>query len=178
MLELYTDRLKVRSMNRDDWSDFLSIHQDPMINQFVRRPDDIDTLKEKFEHRLSPWSYSSGDWLSLVIEELETGHFIGFTGLYCKNLEFGHAEVGYMLATEGQGKGYATESLKAVIDWGSLSFNIHKFIALCAKDNIASTKVLERNGFQLEGILRDNYKVGQTWIDDCSYGLLTEDRTS
>ncbi|BAJ02927.1 hypothetical protein SVI_2956 [Shewanella violacea DSS12] len=34
--------------------------------------------------------------------------------MYCVDQEYGQAAAGYMLATEGQGKGYATESLKAL----------------------------------------------------------------
>ena len=177
MLELYTDRLRLRSLRRDDWEFFLQTHQDPIINQFVRRPDQESVILKKFEHRLAPWTYESGDWLTLVIEEVDTKTLIGFTGLYCANLDCAHAEVGYMLATSGHGKGYATESLKAVIDWACLSFNVHKFIGLCAKENIASAKVLEKNGFKLEGILRDNYRVDDSWIDDCSYGLLSHERS-
>ena len=176
MLELYTDRLRLRSLRADDWDDFLMLHQDPIINQFVSRPVEESVILEKFEHRLAPWQYESGDWLTLVIEELGTDKFIGYTGLYCVNYECNRAEVGYMLANEGQGKGYATEGLKAVIDWACLSFQVHKFIGLCAKQNIASAKVLEKNGFQLEGVLRDNYKIDDSWIDDCSYGLLSHER--
>ncbi len=152
MLELYSDRLKLRSLRRDDWENFLQIHQDPIINQFVRRPDEESVILEKFEHRLVPWHYESGDWLTLVVEEVASGKFVGYSGLYCSNAESGHAEVGYMLSSSCHGKGYATESLKAVIDWACLSFKVHKFIGLCAKENIASARVLEKNGFQLEGI--------------------------
>lgn len=176
MLELYTDRLKLRSLKREDWPEFLALHQDPVINKFVNRSDDLEVIKEKFEHRLAPWSFESGSWLLLVIEEVKTGKFIGYTGLYCSSLECLHAEVGYMLTQGGQKQGYATESLEAVIDWACLRYNVHKFIGLCAKDNTASQKVLEKNGFKLEGVLRDNYKLDDRWIDDCSYGLLSHER--
>lgn len=82
MLELYTDRLKIRSLQRADWQVFLSIHQDLELNQFVRRPDSIQAISDKFEARLLPWLFDSGDWLTLTIEEIDTGNIIGFTGLY------------------------------------------------------------------------------------------------
>ena len=49
-----------------------------------------------------------------------------------------------------QGYGYATESLQAVIDWGRLQFNIHKYVAVCERGNFASQKVLTKLGFNLE----------------------------
>ncbi|MDX1281290.1 GNAT family N-acetyltransferase [Shewanella colwelliana] len=176
MLELYTDRLKIRSLQRADWQVFLSIHQDPELNQFIRRPDSVEAIGDKFEARLLPWLFDSGDWLTLTIEEIDTGNIIGFTGLYASNVDLGHAEVGYMLSQAGQGQGYATESLAAVIDWASLSHQVHKFIGLCATENRASVRVLEKCGFQLEGVLRHNYRIDDRWIDDCCFGLLTHER--
>ncbi|ACA87341.1 GNAT family N-acetyltransferase [Shewanella woodyi] len=177
MLELYTDRLRLRTLRRDDMQDFLKVHQDPLINQYIAVPESETVLLEKFEHKLAPWHYDSGEWLTLSIEELGADRFIGFTGLYCSNLTLGHAEVGYMLATQGQGKGYASESLQAVIDWACLRFDVHKFIGTCAADNLASGRVLEKAGFKLEGVLRHNFKIKEQWIDDKVYGLLSEERS-
>ncbi|MEC4726005.1 GNAT family N-acetyltransferase [Shewanella sp. D64] len=177
MLELYTQRLRLRTLKREDVQDFLRVHHDPIVNQFVRVPESEAVILEQFEHKLSPWAYESGDWLTLTIEEISSNRFIGFTGLYCSNLVLGHAEVGYMLAVEGQGKGYATESLKAVIDWACLSCNVHKFIGTCSTGNLASVRVLEKAGFKLEGVLRHNFKIDERWIDDNVYGLLSEERS-
>lgn len=176
MLELYTDRLKIRSLQREDWQVYLSIHQDPSVNQFVRRPDSVEVIADKFASRLTPWVFESGDWLTLTIEELTTGQIVGFTGLYASNVTLAHAEVGYMLSPVSHGKGYATESLNAVIDWGCLQYQIHKFVGVCVKDNRASARVLEKCAFQLEGILRHNYKLDDLWVDDCYYGLLASER--
>ncbi len=77
MLELYTDKLRLRSLRADDWDNFLMLHQDPIINQFVRRPAEESVILEKLEYRLSPWQYETGDWLTLVIEALGTDKFIG-----------------------------------------------------------------------------------------------------
>lgn len=176
MLELYTDRLRLRTMKRDDLQNFLRVNQDPSVNQFVGVPGSESVILEKFEHKLIPWAFESGDWLTLTIEEIGSNRFVGFTGLYCSNLALGHVEVGYMLAVERQGKGYATESLKAVIDWACLSLKVHKIIATCATENLASVRVLEKAGFRLEGVLRHNFKIDDRWIDDNIFGLLSEER--
>ncbi|WP_028773529.1 GNAT family N-acetyltransferase [Shewanella waksmanii] len=176
MIELYTDRLKIRSLDAQDWDDFLLVHQDPVVNKFVRRPDSLPELQDKFCQRLAPWEFDSGNWLMLVIEEVHSGNFVGFTGFYANKPELGHVEVGYMLSPRMQGKGYASESLEAVVDWACLQFAVHKFVGVCAKDNLASSKVLEKCGFQLEGVLRDNIRLDDAWVDDCYYGLLASER--
>ncbi|MGI1945743.1 GNAT family N-acetyltransferase [Shewanella sp. MF08487] len=176
MLELYTDRLKLRSLHASDWEHFYALNSDPKINRFVRVPESQDALRCKFEQRANTWSYDSGDWLTLVIETVDTGQFVGLTGLYCQHLEEQRAEVGYLLAADCHGKGYATEGLTAVIDWACLSFNVHKFVGHCAKDNHASARVLEKCGFRLEGLLRQQLKIGENWLDECAYGLLADER--
>lgn len=176
MLELYTDRLRLRSLLDSDWDNYYALHCDPEINLFVRTPESEEVIRSKFQQRSDAWFYGSGDWLTLVIETVDTGQFIGLTGFYCQNIEEQRAEVGYLLATEGHGKGYATESLQAVIDWACLSFEVHKFVGHCALDNRASARVLEKCGFQLEGILRQHFKIGDNWFDECAYGLLAAQR--
>ncbi|MCE9684954.1 GNAT family N-acetyltransferase [Shewanella sp. AS16] len=176
MIELYSDRLRLRCLRDEDWPAFLYVHQDPDINRYVRQPDTGANIRSKFEQRSQPWVYGAGEWLTLVIEEIDSQQTIGFTGLYCQDFALAHAEVGYLLLPQAYGKGYATESLRAVIDWACLSFDVHKFIGHCAQDNKASARVLEKCGFQLEGILRHNFKIGDVWIDDCAYGLLAEER--
>lgn len=175
-VELYTERLKLRPLTDADWPYFLALNLDPDINQYVREPESEAQILEKFNQRRQTWFYASGDWLTLVIEELGSEAFVGLTGLHCDEYSVNRAEVGYLLAHSGQGKGYATESLGAVIDWASLQFGVHKFVGHCAKDNLGSRRVLEKCGFVLEGILRQHVKVGDTWIDDCSYGLLSAER--
>ena len=39
MLELYTDRLKLRSLQDSDWEHFYALHSDPEINRYVRVPE-------------------------------------------------------------------------------------------------------------------------------------------
>ncbi|MBE8166816.1 MAG: GNAT family N-acetyltransferase, partial [Shewanella sp.] len=82
---------------------------------------------------------------------------------------------GYMLATESQGQGYATESLKAIVSWGIEQYQIHKFIAFVSADNVGSQKVLLKSGFQQEGLLRENNKIGDEWQDDFLFGLLSHE---
>lgn len=176
MIELYTDRLKLRSLDLSDWADFLAVHMSEEVNRYVRAPESESEIKAKFELRCQPWFFESGEWLTLVIEELDTGNFVGFTGLHSEELESKRAEIGYLLAVNAQGKGYATESLRAVVDWACISFDLHKFVGQCAKDNSGSAKVMEKCGFKLEGVLRQHIKINGVWHDDLVYGLLADER--
>ncbi len=100
-----------------------------------------------------------------MIEDRQ-GHFVGFSGLRCIDTEYNDAEVGYMTHPGAQGKGYATEALNRIIEWGVKEFNIRKFIAHCDVENIGSQRVLVKSGFKQEGLLIARVRNGERRVDD------------
>ena len=59
-----------------------------------------------------------------------------------------------MLARAYWGRGYMTEALKELIDWALKQKDIYRIWAVCDVDNLASARVMEKAGMQLEGTLR------------------------
>jgi RimJ/RimL family protein N-acetyltransferase len=173
MIDFLSKRLSFRSLAEIDWPLFLAMQQDESINQFIRPIEGLDEIEQKFHQRVQPWFFESGDWLTLVIEEVQTKEFVGFIGFYCADSELLRAEVGYILSPPHQGKGYASEALLALINLGKFIFKIHKFTATCDARNLASAQVLTKCGFEQEGLLRSNHRNGDTWVDDKLFGLLT-----
>ncbi|MBB1320479.1 MULTISPECIES: GNAT family N-acetyltransferase [Shewanella] len=175
-INLFSDRLILRNLQTKDWPNFLRLHLDKDINQYIRRIESESDIVAKFEQRKAAWQFESGEWLSLVIEQIDTNEFVGLIGFRCDDAQLNRAEVGYLIAPEKHGFGFATESLRAVTDWGALQFNMHKYIGICDQHNTASRRVLEKVGFILEGTLRHNNCIDQIWSDDCYMGLLTAQR--
>ncbi|MCG9730221.1 GNAT family N-acetyltransferase [Shewanella sp. Isolate13] len=176
MLELYTDRLRLRTVVASDWDNFLYTHSNEQLNEFVRKPQAESVIREKFERVLENRDLSEGEWLLTIIEDAHTQDFIGFIGLQNSDAEMGQMQVGYMIHPKAHGQGFASESLQAIIDWACLAYKPHKFFAYCIEQNIASIKVLEKCGFVREGLLRENCKIGEQWFNDCLYGLLAAQR--
>jgi RimJ/RimL family protein N-acetyltransferase len=67
---------------------------------------------------------------------------------------FGFAELGYSLLAEGRGRGYATRAVRLAADWVFEELGIGRLQARTTVGNTASERVLERAGFQREGIAR------------------------
>ncbi|GIU08271.1 MULTISPECIES: GNAT family N-acetyltransferase [unclassified Shewanella] len=176
MLELYTDRLRLRTVSPGDWDNFLYTHSSEELNEYVRKPQAEAVIRQKFERVLKNQEFAEGEWLLTIIEDAHTQDFIGFVGLQNSDTEMQQMQVGYMIHPKAHGQGFASESLKAIIDWACLSNKPHKFIAYCIAQNIASAKVLEKCGFVREGILKENCKIGEQWFDDYLYGLLAAQR--
>lgn len=87
------------------------------------------------------------------------------------------SEIGYMLMTSWWSKGIMTEAVKQICRFAFETLDIMRISGVVYSPNMASRKVLERNGFQLEGVLRKAvYKDGNVY-DKCLYGLLRDELT-
>jgi RimJ/RimL family protein N-acetyltransferase len=87
----------------------------------------------------------------LLIEDRVSGELIGSTGL---SFETPHrASTGYVLARDKWGMGYASEALGAVVQVAR-QLRVARLHALCHATHGPSRRVLERNSFVLEGVLR------------------------
>ncbi len=85
------------------------------------------------------------------------------------------AEIGYELSKDHWGKGIASEALEAVVIYGYRHFHLERIEALIEPDNLPSQKLVEKQGFRREGLLRHyEYTCGK--FDDLyMYSLIKED---
>jgi RimJ/RimL family protein N-acetyltransferase len=58
-------------------------------------------------------------------------------------------EIGYAIAEAHQGRGLATEAVRAMAEWGTKGRGLPRVLAIVARDNVASCRVLEKAGFDL-----------------------------
>jgi aminoglycoside 6'-N-acetyltransferase len=86
------------------------------------------------------------------------------------------AVLGFTLAGGHQGRGYATESVAAVLDELFHVRGLHRVSAECDARNTRSAALLERVGFTREGFRRQATWLKGEWTDDLLYGLLASDR--
>ena len=171
-ISLRTPRLVLDSLKEQDWPLFLRLYQDPAVQRYMADPMDIAEIRARFESRLIPWDKTSSHWLCLVVRERASEQSMGLTGFLAEWSPLQQAEVGYAMLPSCQGKGFAKESLLAVLAFGFQQCQFHKMKATVTVGNHASRGLLERCGFQLEGTLRDNYQLGGQWCDDWVLGML------
>jgi [ribosomal protein S5]-alanine N-acetyltransferase len=85
------------------------------------------------------------------IIEKSSGEIIGSCG-FARPRETPEIELGYLLARESWGKGYATEIARAAADYGFKKLGFREIIALTDVENTASQRVLEKIGFIERGV--------------------------
>jgi RimJ/RimL family protein N-acetyltransferase len=88
-----------------------------------------------------------------ALEEKLTGAFLGELGFADLQREIeprldGMAEIGWVLAPQHHGKGYATEAVGAVVAWGDARLSNGRMVALIHPENGASLRVAEKFGFR------------------------------
>ena len=170
MLSLKTSRLNLMQITEQDWPSFLQLQQDPVVMRYVSDDRKEAEIRQIFNSRLVRWELHSRHWLCLAMREKHNGMLIGFTGFVRGEDDI--AEVGFILDSAFHGQGYGYESLHTLCRFAFEKCAMRKLTATVTVGNIGSKKVLEKAGFQPEGILRENYFIGGAWQDDWIFGLL------
>ena len=81
-------------------------------------------------------------------------------------------EIGYWIRSDATGHGICTEAAANVVRIGFEELGMHRITLRIAAGNRASERVAEKLGFAHEGLLRDEVKVGDEWLDHSVWGLL------
>lgn len=97
---------------------------------------------------------------------------IGLCNLYDRRDQI--VGLGYMLAPDGRGHGYATEACQAVLAYAFNDWGIQRIWAQIDPRNTSSAAVLERLGFEREGYMRRDFLYAGQYVDSAYYGLLRE----
>ena len=112
----------------------------------------VDVLKAAYTEMLNGCLNhpDQWDWYAIWMIELKNGTHIGelcFKGLSADGI----AEIGYGISDEYQNNGYATEAVKAILEWALNKPNVTAVEAETEPENVASKRVLEKCGFVLNG---------------------------
>lgn len=100
---------------------------------------------------------------------------IGTIGLF--RIERGPRQmaiIGYSLSQKHNGKGYATEAVRQLVRYGFDVLGLHRIEAGVMPKNGGSIRVLEKAGFEKEGISRKSVKINGEWEDHLILAIINE----
>ncbi|MDQ0879425.1 GNAT family N-acetyltransferase [Peribacillus sp. V2I11] len=119
--------------------------------------------------------FQEGSGIRWGITLKDSRRVIGSCGFLNMVTKHHRAEIGYELSKGHWGKGIASEALEAVVMYGYRHFHLERIQALIEPDNHPSQKLVEKQGFRREGLLRHyEYTCGK--FDDLyMYSLIKED---
>lgn len=162
--KLETARLLLRQFDPDDL-DFIFYHfSDEYVSRYLydneppRSPEEAQAILDWCREQ-------EPDHIRWCITLKETLEPIGTIGFHRYDNQNNSSEIGYDLSSAHARKGIMTEALKCVLEYGRRQYGLHRIHGSVAVNNLASNKLLEKNGFQLEGVIRDQYFFRDSYYD-------------
>lgn len=160
---LETKNLVMVQVTEDDFDLFHNLSTDEEVIKYCFDKPSLEEVKQRFESRLPKWRKDSEHWLCLSILDKRVNQKVGVTGFV---LNEDGAEVGFLLSPEFKGRNIATESLREVLRWARDVHDIQNFNAVVTEGNVASERVLQKCGFNLEQRIADAYEIrGKLYAD-------------
>jgi len=147
---LETERLRLRVICSNDLNRILQLDGDPQVMRFIGegKPRTLEDVEKKMEKMLRYCEEHPG--LGTWLIETKNRNFIGSACL--KHLDdTDEIEMGYYFLEAYWGRGYATEVVNALVEYGQKELRLPKIVATTHPENQASIHVLEKCGFTFEG---------------------------
>ncbi|MCC9146186.1 MULTISPECIES: GNAT family protein [unclassified Arthrobacter] len=173
-----TPRLSIRPAVVEDLPHMFEYRRTPEVAQWITaRATDMDAFVERL---------SQPERLAAILVVEQAGTLVG--DLYLarqdawaqrevEELARGtQAEIGYTIAPEFAGRGYASEAVAELVRICFEELGLRRVVAECFADNTASWRVMEKVGMRREGRSRQGslHRSGR-WLDDLRYALLADE---
>lgn len=147
MTDLSTDRLVLRQWRESDREPFAALNADPAVMEHFPALQTREQSDSLIDRNIA--GIDERGWGLWALEVKETGEFIGFTGLSVPSFEahfMPAVEIGWRLAKEAWGNGYATEAARASLAYGFESAGFDEIVSFTATTNVPSQRVMQRIG--------------------------------
>ncbi|MFK7787294.1 MAG: GNAT family N-acetyltransferase [Crocinitomicaceae bacterium] len=175
---LHTSRLQLQLISH---SDLEFIHD--LLTQ--KETDQYNALgiPESLEETIAtivPWIHDNQEVIvfnrTWIVEDTTNNEKVGLIGLKLSRDKYRRGEVWCKCHPRYWNKGYATEALNGVLDFGFDECNLHRIQAGCAVENKASIRVLEKVGMIKEGRGRKILPLESGWADNFEFSILETDQ--
>jgi RimJ/RimL family protein N-acetyltransferase len=148
---MQTERLQFRQYTNEDFSFFSSLWADPVVVQYIGKgvTRSTEEARKSFQDWLLP-GYRDGRGLYIILHK-ETQHPIGHAGVVQQAVDGKREyEIGYWIAKEFWGQGYATEAATFFKQYAVNELKINRFICLIQQQNKMSINVALKLGMTHE----------------------------
>jgi RimJ/RimL family protein N-acetyltransferase len=147
---IVTERLLLRRSVPEDAETIAGYRSDPEVNRYQGwERTDLQGIREQIEEMATRAPGEPGGWVQLSVEEGETGRLVGDVGFSPAEGETGVIKIGYTMTPEVQGRGYATEAVRALIAYLFDTLGADVIRAYASAKNLPSIRVAEKAGMRL-----------------------------
>ncbi|MBL5964234.1 GNAT family N-acetyltransferase [Lelliottia amnigena] len=164
MATITTPRLLLTPFEPSDWAFFRSLREDRDIMRFMASIASEKETRRVFAARLTAQH-------TFVIRAHDDDTPLGDIGLQVSTQFREEADIGYTVIPQAQGRGIASEALRAVCDYAFNLVGVKAVNAYVLADNVGSVRVLEKTGFVRTQVLEKAYEIDGVKFDDWVYRL-------
>jgi RimJ/RimL family protein N-acetyltransferase len=171
-----TARLRLRRFEDADLAPFIAYRNDPDVARYQSWDGISEAEAVAFvrEQQTAP-ADTPGEGLQIAIARKDSGRLIGDCMFKLMEDDSRQAEIGYTLAQDAQGQGFATEAITALLTWAFTTYDLHRVIAIVDVKNAASVALLERLRLRREAHFRQNIWFKGAWGDEYVYAILRDE---
>lgn len=175
-----TERVTLRTPQMSDypaWAELRANSRDFLMPwEPLWAPDELSraSFRRRVRHYLRDLREDVG--YALFIYDQASNGLVG--GLTLCNVRRGVTQsctLGYWVGAHYAKKGYMTAAVRAVVPFVFDTLELHRLEAACLPSNTASMRLLEKTGFQREGLARRYLRINGVWQDHLLYALLESD---
>ncbi len=173
--ELESDRLIFREVNPEDVEEIFKIYSDPEVARYdwftpINTKDDALSIINHYKNE-----FKNKEEITWGVARKNDNKIIGYCNLGSFDDASIRSEIGYGFNREEWNKGYATETIKALVKFGFEVMNFNRIEATVTFGNEASVKALKKANFVQEGILRERTIMKGKLVDDVVLSILKKD---
>lgn len=174
---LETERLILRELSEKDADFLFKYWSDHEVTRYMNIDAFVDIQQARNMISLLNILFKEKEAIRWGIYNKELDCLIGTCG-YNSGLKQGTfiGEIGYELGKEYWGKGFMKEALNCMIDYGFDKLGLNRIEAYVMLENQRSAMILEKLGFQREGILRERGYYKNAYWDEYIFALIKKDR--
>jgi RimJ/RimL family protein N-acetyltransferase len=149
LTELETERLLLRHWRAEDRLPFARLNEDPVVMEYMPKSltrAESDAFADRIEAQ-----FASDGWGLWAVEVKGGPEFIGYVGLWPASFEAAFTpavEIGWRLAADQWGRGYAPEGARAVLDDGFNRLGLDEILSFTATTNVRSQRVMDKIGMR------------------------------
>ena len=172
---LRTERLILRPFSLVDAPDVMRLAGDRRVYEttsFIPHPYDEGMAESWISTHQAVFYEERGAVFAVCLAK---GLLIGAISLNRAG-PFNRAELGYWIGPEYWNRGYCTEAVKAVLEYGFTGLGYHKISARHFVGNVSSGRVMQKAGMLREGVLRDEVVKDGRFVTVEIYGILRFER--
>jgi len=172
--DLETERLLLRNISQEDADFVFKEYSNPLVCEYQVEHEPFQSIDEA--KKWIGWYYNGiADHHRWVIINKETGRRMGTIGFHAWDKKNNRVEIGCELLPENWGKGYILEATQRAVDFAFHEMNVHRVVAHVHTENLRSARLLEKLGFEREGLIRDEFYFRGKYYDHYLYSLINSE---